>query len=110
MLLATVLCYLGFTALCLSMGKHYGELLHRKPSARRSRLLTVFGWVCLSLSLWAALESTAVGLALVQWFAALMACALVLVFLIPYRPRWVLMLAVTAVLAGPVVLINQLSV
>jgi hypothetical protein len=39
-----------------------------------------------------------------------MACALVLVFLIPYRPRWVLMLAVAAVLAGPVVLINQLSV
>jgi hypothetical protein len=107
MLLVTVLCYLGFTALCLSMGKHYGELLHGKLSTRRSRLLKVFGWACLSLSLWAALEATAVGMALVQWFAALMACALLLVFLIPFRPKWVLMLAAAGLLAGPVVAVNQ---
>lgn len=107
MLLATLLCYVGFTALCLSMSKHYGELLHGKLSVSRSRLLKVFGWLCLSLSLWAALESTAVGLGLVQWFAALMACALVLVFLTPYRPRWVLMLAAAGLLAGPVMAVNQ---
>ena len=33
MLLALLLCYGGFTALCLSMDRHHAELLGRKPSA-----------------------------------------------------------------------------
>lgn len=107
MLLATLLCYVGFTALCLSMSKHYGELLHGKPSIRRSRLLKVFGWSCLVVSLWAALGSTAWGMGLVQWCAALMACALLLVFLIPFRPRLALILAAAGLLFSPVAAFNQ---
>jgi hypothetical protein len=110
MLLATLLCYVGFTALCLSMSKHYGELLQGKLSANRSRLLKVFGWSCLGLSLWAALGATAWGMGLVQWFAALMACALLLVFLIPFRPRLALILAVAGLLFSPVAAFNQLLI
>lgn len=108
MWLATLLCYVGFTALCLSMTKHYGELLHGKISASRSRLLKAVGWLCLALSLWAALASTPVGLGLVQWFAALMGSALLLVFLIPFLPRLVLVLAAAVVLVGPLIFINQM--
>lgn len=108
MLLATLLCYVGFTALCLSMTKHYGELLHSKLSASRSRVLKVVGWLCLCLSLWAALASTSLGLGLVQWCAALMGSALLLVFLIPFGPRLVLVLAAAGVLVGPLILINRL--
>lgn len=110
MLLATLLCYVGFTALCLSMTKHYGELLHAKLNPRRSRLLKLVGWVCLGLSLWAALASTSLGLGLVQWCAALMGSALLLVFLIPFLPRLVLVLAAAGVLVGPLVAINQMLV
>lgn len=110
MLLATLLCYVGFTALCLSMTKHYGELLHARLSASRSLLLKVAGWSCLGLSLWSALASAAWGMGLVQWFAALMACALLLVFLIPFRPRLALILAAAGLLFSPVAAFNQLLI
>ena len=35
MLLALLLCYAGFVALCLSLDRHHGELLHSKPSPQR---------------------------------------------------------------------------
>ena len=54
MLLALLLCYGGFTALCLSMDRHHAELLGRKPSARRRQLMKLGGWLLLALSLWAA--------------------------------------------------------
>lgn len=107
MLLVTLLCYTGFTALCLSMSKHYGELLHRKLKVSRSRLLKVIGGSCLSLSLWVALDSATLGMALVQWCAALMACALLLVFLLPFRPKLALLLAAFSVLLSPVAAFNQ---
>jgi hypothetical protein len=108
MLLATLLCFAGFTALCLSMTRHYGELLHRRPGRGHSRILKVAGWSCLTLSLWVALASAALGMALVQWFVALMASALLLVFLIPFRPRLVLVLAAAAVSIASLLLVNQL--
>lgn len=110
MLLATLLCYAGFTALCLSMSRHYGELLHSKLSVKRGRLLRVLGWALLCLSLSSALSAPAWGMALVEWFAALMASALLLVFLIPFRPRLALILAAAGLLSSPVAAFNQLLV
>lgn len=110
MLLATLLCYVGFTTLCLSMSKHYGELLRSKLSVNRGRLLKVLGWALLCLSLSSALSADGWGLALVQWFAALMASALLLVFLIPFRPRLALILAAAGLLLSPVAAFNQLLV
>jgi hypothetical protein len=110
MLLASLLCYLGFTGLCLSMTRHYGELVHGKLSATRGRTLRVAGWLALLLSLWAAVSAAGWGIGLVQWFAALMASALALLFLIPYRPRLVLMLAAAGLLISPLVAFNQLLV
>lgn len=110
MLLATLLCYVGFTALCLSMSRHYADLLGGALSAGRSRGLKAIGWGALLLSLWVAMASLSIGQALVQWFAALMSSALLLVFVMPYWPRLALSLAGIGALLVPVAACLQLLV
>jgi hypothetical protein len=107
MLLGFLLCYGGFTALCLSMDRHHGELLGRKPSARRRQGVRIGGWLLLALSLWAAVSAAGWGVGLVQWFAVLMLSALLLVLLLPYRPRLALALAGVSLLASPVAAFAQ---
>lgn len=107
MLLALLLCYGGFTALCLSMDRHHAELLGRKPSARRRQGMKLGGWVLLALSLWAAVASNGWGLGLVEWFAVLMLSALLLVLLMPYRPRLALSLAGVSLLVSPIAAFAQ---
>jgi hypothetical protein len=102
MLLATVLCYLGFTALCLSMSRHYEDLVGGVLPRGRSRWLTLCGGGALLVSLGVALVSTSVGQALVQWFAALMSSAFLLVFVMAYWPRLALSLAMIGVVLAPV--------
>ncbi|MCF5720966.1 DUF3325 domain-containing protein [Pseudomonas syringae] len=102
MLLALLMCYAGFTALCLSTDRHHGELLHSKPSARRRWVLRVMGWLLLALSIWPAVTLAGWGQGLVEWCAVLMLSALLLVLLLPYRPRLALMLAGVGLLASPV--------
>ena len=102
MLLALLMCYAGFTALCLSTDRHHGELLHSKPSARRRWALRVMGWLLLALSIWPAVTLAGWGQGLVEWCAVLMLSALLLVLLLPYRPRLALILAGVGLVASPV--------
>ena len=102
MLLALLMCYAGFTALCLSTDRHHGELLHSKPSPRRRVGLRVLGWLLLSVSIWPAVSVVGWGQGLVEWCAVLMLSALLLVLLLPYRPRLALILASAGLLASPV--------
>jgi hypothetical protein len=102
MLLPLLLTYTGFTALCLSMPRHYDELLGHKPSTRRRQSLALSGWLLLGFSLWAAVTSNGWSFGLVDWFAVLMLSALALVLLLPYRPRLALALAGVSLLASPV--------
>ena len=102
MLLALLMCYAGFTALCLSTDRHHGELLHSKPSPRRRVGLRVLGWLLLSVSIWPAVSLAGWAQGLVEWCAVLMLSALLLVLLLPYRPRLALILAGLALLASPV--------
>ncbi|MDE1164979.1 MAG: DUF3325 domain-containing protein [Pseudomonas sp.] len=101
MLAAALLCYAAFTALCLSMERHHTELLGHTPSLARRRLLKAAGWGLLAVSLWAALRDIDWGMGLVHWVAALMGSAVLLVWLLPYRPRLALGLAGTGLLLGP---------
>ncbi len=102
MLLALLLCYAGFTALCLSMPRHHDEVLGSKPSARRRQGLKLGGWLLLGLSLSAAVAANGWSFGLVDWLAVLMFSALALVLLLPYRPRLALALAGVSLLACPV--------
>ncbi|WP_350613755.1 DUF3325 domain-containing protein [Pseudomonas sp. HY7a-MNA-CIBAN-0227] len=102
MLLALLLCYAGFTVLCLSTDRHHGELLHSKPSPRRRLCLRVGGWLLLIVSIWPAVQVAGWGQGLVEWCAVLMLSALLLVLLLPYRPRLALTLAGVGLLASPV--------
>lgn len=102
MLLALLMCYAGFTALCLSTDRHHGELLRSKPSPRRRLGLRIAGWLVLTVSIWPAVAVAGWGLGLVQWCAVLMFSALLLVLLLPYRPRLALILAGLGVLVSPV--------
>lgn len=102
MLLACLLCYGGFTALCLSMDRHNAELLGRKASLAVRRRLQWAGWSLLGVSLWAAVSVAGWAFGLVQWFAVLMLSALLLVMLMPYRPRMALSLAALSLLASPI--------
>lgn len=102
MLLALLMCYAGFTALCLSTDRHHGELLRSKPSARRRLGLRVAGWLLLSVAIWPAVSVAGWGQGLVEWCAVLMLSALLLVLLLPYRPRLALILAGAGLLVSPV--------
>lgn len=102
MLLALLLCYAGFTALCLSMPRHHDQLLGGKPTKRRRHALHIGGWLLLGLSLWSAVSINGWSFGLVDWFAVLMLSALALVLLLPYRPRLALALAGLSLLASPV--------
>nr|WP_315417996.1 DUF3325 domain-containing protein [uncultured Pseudomonas sp.] len=102
MLLALLMCYAGFTALCLSTDRHHGELLHSKPSPQRRVGLRVIGWLLLSVSIWPAVSVAGWGQGFVEWCAVLMLSALLLVLLLPFRPRLALILAGVGLLASPV--------
>ena len=102
MLLALLMCYAGFTALCLSTDRHHGELLHSKPSPSRRLTLRVAGWLLLVLSMWPAVAASNWAQGVVEWCAVLMLSALLLVLLLPYRPRLALSLAGVGLLASPV--------
>ena len=102
MLLALLMCYAGFAALCLSTDRHHGELLHSRPTPRRRLGLRVAGWLLLNVSIWPAVAISGWGQGLVEWCAVLMLSALLLVLLLPYRPRLALILAGVGLLASPV--------
>ena len=102
MLLTLLMCYAVFTALCLGTDRHHGELLRSKPSPRRRLGLRAAGWLLLTVAIWPAVSAAGWGLGLVHWCAVLMLSALLLVLLLPYRPRLALILAGVGLLASPV--------
>ncbi|MEE4375064.1 DUF3325 domain-containing protein [Pseudomonas alliivorans] len=108
MLLAALLCYLGFAALCLSMPRHYVELCKGPLTERRRLNFKLIGWGALLVSPWSAVNADGWAIGLVQWFAVLMASAVLLVSLMPFRPRWVLMLFGYALLLSPLAALDQM--
>ena len=102
MLLALLMCYAGFTALCLSTDRHHGELLHSKLTSKRRLGLRLGGWLLLIAAIWPAVLAAGWSQGLVEWCAVLMLSALLLVLLLPYRPRLALILAGLSLLGSPV--------
>ena len=101
MLLASLLSYAGFSALCLSRDRHHSEVFAGKPGVLRRLALRLGGWLLLGLSLPAAILASGWSFGLVEWTAGLMASASLLVWLLPYRPRAAVGLAALGLLACP---------
>ncbi|WP_268799691.1 DUF3325 domain-containing protein [Pseudomonas huanghezhanensis] len=107
MLLTTLLCFVGFSALSLSMSRHYTDAIGGKLAPGRRQWLRVLGWVALLFSLWAGIEAGGWGMGLVQWSASLMISAMALLIALSWRPRLALLLAGMALLISPVAAISQ---
>ena len=86
--LALALAYAGFTALCLAMERHYGEVFGlRRVPARRALALRITGWALLALSLPPCVVARGWAMGVVLWCGVLSAAVLPLVLLLPYAPR-----------------------
>lgn len=101
MLTTALLCYVGFTALCLSMEKHYLELIGRPPKPQVLPSLRVFGWLMLALSVLPSVHKQGWAMGLVNVGAVWIASAVFLVWLIPYGPKWALRLAAVGLVVAP---------
>lgn len=101
MLAITLFAFAGSAALCLAMEKHFNDLLGRKPTAEQLLGLRIAGWLLMALALTAAVNHSGWAMGLVELFAVLMAGLCLWVFALPYRPRWLLGVAVLSLLLAP---------
>jgi hypothetical protein len=103
MLVIGLLCYAGFAGLCLGMERHYRDLVGRPPQPRVGWALRLLGALLLIAALWVAVVADGGwSMGLVHWCAGLMASVMLLVFLLPYRPRLALGMAVASLVSAPV--------
>ncbi|WP_263262661.1 DUF3325 domain-containing protein [Pseudomonas sp. RIT-PI-S] len=105
MLVAAMLCYAGFSALCLAMERHHLDLLGARPGAARQRALRLSGWVLLAVAMAVLIASGGWAMGLIRFCGLAMASAGLLVGLLPYRPKLALTLAA---LALPIALLRAL--
>lgn len=103
MLLGAMLCYPGFAALCLAMDRHHQDLLGGKPGKARQWSLRLAGVALLAAAALLLMASGGWAMGLLRAVALAMASASLLVWLLPYHPRFALRLAVLA-LPGAVLL------
>ena len=101
MLAIALFAFAGSAALCLAMEKHFSDLLGRKPAAEHLLGLCIVGWLLLALALVVAVKHSGWAMGLVELFGVLMAGLCLWVFALPYRPRWLLGLALVSLLLAP---------
>lgn len=90
--------YAGMLGLCQGLERHYKQVWNRAcPRALRIGLRSG-GWLALLVSLVLCAQAWGWAMGPVAWFGALSLAGMVLVMLLPYRPR----LAVGLVVAVPV--------
>lgn len=104
---AFLYAYGGLTLLSLAMTRHYRQVWSREPSASTSLAFRLCGWGLLTGSLLTSFVKISWSIGLVAWIGALSAAALILIVLLPYRPKAAATLAlVTPVLATALILID----
>ncbi|AXM95510.1 DUF3325 domain-containing protein [Pseudomonas plecoglossicida] len=89
--------YAGMLGLCQGIERHYKQVWNQGCPATLRRLLRGAGWLALALSLWLCAQAWGWAMGPVAWFAMMSLAGLLLVMLLPYRPR----LAVGLVVALP---------
>lgn len=99
-LLALGFCYAGMAGLCLGMDRHYKQVWQREPRALARRGLRGAGWLLLALALLPCLRVWGASVGVVIWLGFLTAGAVLVVWLLPYRPRWATGLALCGALVA----------
>ena len=105
MLLALALSFSAFTALSLAMERHQHDL-HGKAAAVPARRTQwrVLGWSLLAVTFALCVADHGWAMGPVQWLGVVTVGGVTLSFgLYPYRPRWIVPLAITLPLLGLVV-------
>lgn len=97
-ILVFLLSYGGLSTLCLAMPKHYQSMLGQSSLPPNPSLLPlilkIVGWQILGLSLVVAVGTAGWSFGPVQWVGFLAIGGLLLIFLLPYAPRFALILGV----------------
>ncbi len=83
----------GMAALCLSMERHYRQLLQRAPGVLPQWLLRGSGWLLLALALVYSIMAWGAALGPVAWFGVLTAVTGLWILLISYQERIALTVA-----------------
>ena len=104
LILGASLCYAGMAALCLGMDRHHQQVWSRK-APRLQRGLRLLGWALLAVAVWPCVQAWGSSVGVVIWFGLLSAGALVLVLLLPYRPKGAALLMALALLGSLPVLV-----
>lgn len=97
--LALSLCYAGLSGLCLAMNRHHQQVWARKAAARQHGL-RIAGWLLLALALWPCVLAWGAAVGVVLWLGWLALAGLLLVLVLPYRPRSAALLAALALLGS----------
>ena len=89
-----MLGYLGFSALSLSIQRHYGEIFgrHKVLSRTQNLWLRLLGWLLIAFSYAVSIASQGWGVGSVMWLGMLMLAGLLLVLMTAYLPRLILKL------------------
>ncbi len=89
--LSLVLCFSGFSALCLGLARHHEQVFGRKPAQRTAWALRL-----LACAIIPAVMALGMSVGLACWAALLSLAAALLVLLLTYRPRLIVPLALGA--------------
>ena len=85
--IAFALSYAGFLALCLSMPRHYRDVLRKNASDRALTALRIIGWLLLMAVFAVSVAEAGWQVGPVLWVALLTAGALPVSVLLTYAPR-----------------------
>lgn len=104
LLLALAMIYSAYTLLSLAMPKHYRHVIGADADDQWSRgLFRVSGWLLIALSFGLCVHAAGWQFGPVQWVGLLVVAGMLLVFLLPYKPKMAAGLAVIAPLGAMLV-------
>jgi hypothetical protein len=92
--------YAGLTALCLAMAGNYAQVFGRNPPARHSKMLRLAGSLLLLADLLAATRIWGWPIGTVTTLVTTSIGGLLLIFLLPYAPRFAAAAATLCACAG----------
>lgn len=99
-LIGLLLAYAGMVALCLAMNRHYRQVFGDFPGSRLQLGLRAAGTLVLLQSLAVSISQWGWTIGPTACFGLLTVAALLLVFLLPYVPRFVLLSGSAGLVAG----------